>query len=90
MEQLQEIKDKDGTIYAIGDIVCIYQGRFGHDNIITIKSIWKHNEDILVSSAETLPGTHLNAIKYKLSQKELLKIQKGIENSNYYNKFKII
>ena len=30
---------KTGEVYKLGDTVCIYQGRFGHNNIMTIRTI---------------------------------------------------
>ena len=64
-----------GLIYQVGDNVCVYQGRFGHNNIINIKSIWLsdigNNLNVIISEYETLPGTYLSSIKHKVSDNEL-------------------
>lgn len=72
------INPRDNIEYFVNDKVVIYQGRFGHDNIIQIKSIWKDesNDCIYVSSNETLPGTYIQSIKYKISEKKINKIRK--------------
>ena len=66
-------------LYTVGDKVVIYQGRFGHDNIIEIKSMWQNENDptdhICVSSELTLPGTFLSAVKRKITDKEIKKIR---------------
>jgi hypothetical protein len=63
--------------YFVGDTVCIYQGRFGHNNIITIKSMWKTTDYIYVSENDTLPGTFIDAIKHKITEKELKALNKA-------------
>lgn len=85
MEQLQSATHpKTKEIYFVGDRVCIYQGRFGHNNIITIKSIWKGNNHIYVSKNDTLPGTYLDAVKHKISDKEYYKILKAKHLASKY------
>jgi len=77
-------------LYSVGDRVCIYQGRFGHNNIITIKSMFsdkEHNgnegdavgfeERVYVSETESLPGTYLSSVKHKISDKEYIKLQRA-------------
>ena len=64
MKQLQSaVNPKTGELYSVGDRVCIYQGRFGHNNIIVIKSIWQDDINTYVSKKDTLPGTFINSIK---------------------------
>ena len=62
-------------LYTVGDKVVIYQGRFGHDNIIEIKSMWQGEDYVYVSSELTLPGTYLSAVKRKITDKEIKKIR---------------
>ena len=57
---------------------------------MTIKSIWVSGEDIYVSENETLPGTYIQAIKYKISDKEFKKILKAKNLSWQYKDFNII
>lgn len=91
MKQIfKAVNPKDNIEYSVGDRVCIYQGRFGHNNIITIKSIWKSGDDIFVSSNETLPGTYISAIKYKVSDKKYKEIIKAKELAVIYKDFNII
>ena len=70
---------KTGEVYSVGDRVCIYQGRFGHNNIIVIGSIWEDEKDpehTMVSEDLTLPGTNMLSIKRKVSDKEMKELIK--------------
>ena len=91
MKQISKaINPKDNIEYSVGDRVCIYQGRFGHNNIITIKSMWQSEDYIYVSSTDKLPGTFINAIKYKVSDKKFKEIIKDKELAARYYDFNII
>jgi hypothetical protein len=80
---------KTGELFSVGDRVCIYQGRFGHNNIITIKSMFtskEHNGDehnpefeerVYVSETDSLPGSYLLDVKHKVSDKEFRALQKA-------------
>lgn len=61
-----------------GDVVLIYQGRFGHNNIMTIKSIWNHGSWIGVSSDENEMSTDITAIKKVYTSEQLKKLKKDI------------
>ena len=39
-----------GAIYRVGDRVKIYQGRFGHNNIMVINSMFKFKEIVYVTN----------------------------------------
>lgn len=84
------INDKDGIEYFVGDRVCIYQGRFGHNNIMIIKSMWQDSNHIYVSETDKLPGTFLSAVKYKVTDKEFKKIVKAKRLASQYEDFNII
>jgi hypothetical protein len=79
------INPKDGIEYFEGDKVVIYQGRLGHNNIIQIKSIWKHLDTFLVSETEEYFGTYITAIKKKISDKEIKRIKDAmlVSQPNY-------
>ena len=38
----EAINPKTNQLIKEGDVVLVYQGRFGHNNIMTIKSMWDH------------------------------------------------
>ena len=61
-----------------GDVVLIYQGRFGHNNIMTIKSLWNHGNWIGVSPNEEEVSTNISAIKKVYTGEELRKLKKDI------------
>jgi hypothetical protein len=87
-EVKEAIHPKTKELYRVGDIVCIYQGRFGHNNIITIKSMWvenegEENEYIYVSERDTLPGTGLYEVKHKMTPKLLKEIEKAKSLKHY-------
>ena len=91
MEQIQSaINPADNIEYSVGDRVCIYQGRFGHNNIMVIKSMWKSDSHIYVSSTDKLPGTFISAIKYKVSDKKFKQIIKAKELAVRYEDFIIL
>ncbi len=81
---------KTGEEYSIGDNVCIYQGRNGHNNIITIRTIMLSLDgDLSVSAKEIKPEdinnpeilagsfTYLSAVKEKLTLKQVRAINKA-------------
>lgn len=90
IEQIYEdIHPKSGELYKVGDVVCIYQGRFGHNNIMTIKSMWLINaghpteQATYVSNTNSLPGTSLSAVKFKVSTSLLKRIKTAQLFSDY-------
>lgn len=89
------INPKDGIEYFVGDKVVIYQGRFGHNNIIQIKSIWINETESTiintpyVSSSDSLPGTYISAIKRKISDKEINLIRKAKSDLANFEKYNI-
>ena len=85
------VNPKDNITYSLGDIVEIYQGRFGHNNIMKINSIFSNGNDIFVSNIVNTPGgTFIQAIKRKLTDKEFKKIQKAQNLCEQYKHYKII
>ena len=81
---------QDSIEYFVGDRVVIYQGRFGHDNIITIKSIWDFGDWIGVTNKEEPPCTNITAIKRKIDDKEIEKIIKDKARLSYVEKYRIL
>ena len=91
MKKLESaINPSDKINYSVGDIVVIYQGRFGHDNIMTIKSIWDFGDWIGVSDTENPLCTHIEAIKRKLSDKELRKIIRAKRQFEWASNYRVI
>jgi hypothetical protein len=88
-------------LYRVGDLVCIYQGRFGHDNIWTIGSMFKTNqsdyiyvsrmvysdEDYKKVFPNNVTGTYLNSVKYKVSDKDFKKINKAKQLLQKHNQY---
>ena len=99
MKEIKEaVHPKTKEVYSVGDRVCIYQGRFGHNNIMVIKSMFstkEHNgseskeesfeERVYVSNTNSLPGTYLSAVKHKISDKDMNKILKARSLSSRYS-----
>lgn len=83
------INPKDGIEYFEGDKVVIYQGRLGHNNVIQIKSIWKHHETFLISETDEYFGTYISAIKHKITDKEINKIRKSQSTLKWSESFNI-
>jgi hypothetical protein len=90
----EAVNPKTNQLIKEGDTVLIYQGRFGHNNVMTIKSIWNHGDWIGVSKDETQLSTHIEAIKEVLSPEKLKKLKRDfttfnrlqyLENYNFIN-----
>lgn len=87
----EAIHPKTEELYKIGDRVVIYQGRFGHNNIIIINSMFTANGDETVYVSEETyvkgdydnpfpnnpQGTYLSAVKNKMSDKDFKSLQKA-------------
>jgi hypothetical protein len=78
----EAINPKTNQLIKEGDVVLIYQGRFGHNNIMTIKSIWDHGSWIGVSKDEDKMSTDITAIKEVISPAKLKKLKKDISLFN--------
>jgi len=92
METVQSIfvQHLNDTI-SIGDTVNIYQGRFGHQNIMTIRTIFTHAGNIYVSNAiNATTGTYANAIHYKVDNAFIKNIQKTRAIANRYSQYQIL
>lgn len=74
----EALNPKTNQLIKEGDVVLIYQGRFGHNNIMTIKSIWDHGSWIGVSKNEDKMSTDITAIKEVLTPDKLKKLKKDI------------
>lgn len=74
----EAINPETNQLIKEGDVVLIYQGRFGHNNIMTIKSMWNHGDWIGVSKDEDQISTHIEAIKKVYTPEELKKLKKDI------------
>lgn len=89
----EAVHPKTKETYKIGDKVVIYQGRFGHNNIITINSLFttdiRGDDNIYVSDRSytekdyntSYPnnptGTYISAIKRKITDKEIKELQRA-------------
>lgn len=64
MKYIDEAKHPTtGVVYKVGDKIVIYQGRLGHNNKITIRSMFELNDRVYVSDkAEATQGTYLSAV----------------------------
>ncbi len=79
--------------YSIGDYICIYQGRFGHNNLIKIGSLFEYDGMKYVSEKEyteqdfgkkqhwtSAPqGTYIESIKEKLTIKRFNQLKKDLQ-----------
>lgn len=85
-------------VYKVGERICIYQGRFGHNNILTIGSMFTDSsgevyvseniyseEDYQKKYPHNPTGTYINAIKHKISDKEMRKIINAQSIANKYH-----
>lgn len=96
----EALHPKTKELYKIGDTVCIYQGRFGHNNIWTIGSMFVNpndltdvkisnniytKEDYLKPYPQNPTGTGLYAVKEKITFKKLKQIQNA---KNLISKYK--
>lgn len=78
----EAVNPKTNELVKEGDVVLIYQGRLGHNNIMTVKSIWDHGEWIGVSKDEDKMSTNITAIIEVLSPERLKKLKKDISTFN--------
>ena len=74
----EAINPKTNQLIKEGDVVLVYQGRFGHNNIMTIKSMWDHGSWIGVSPNEDKMSTNITAIKEVYTLEELKKLKRDI------------
>jgi len=97
----EAIHPRTREVYRLGDIVCIYQGRFGHNNIMTIKTIISSSNgndiELYVSDKEIKEAdinntdetrgafTNLSAVKHKLTEKKVKEIQRAKQLASQYS-----
>ena len=74
----EAINPKTNQLIKEGDVVLVYQGRFGHNNIMTIKSMWDHGSWIGASPNEDKMSTNITAIKEVYTLEELKKLKRDI------------
>lgn len=85
------VNSKTGETISLGDRVVIYQGRFGHNNIITIRTMFKVHGQVYVSHREKATvGTYLEAIKRKITEAELHQIRVDLIKGKAAAQYQII
>jgi hypothetical protein len=94
------IHPETGELYKLKDKVVIYQGRFGHNNILEINTIFKvkndefdyiyvtdriyTQEDWLKKWPHCPQGTFANSIKRKITNKQIKEIDKARHLTSIY------
>lgn len=78
----EAVNPETNQLIKEGDVVLIYQGRSGHNNVMTIKSIWDHGDWMGVSPNEDKISTNITAIKKVYTTEELKKLKRDISTFN--------